>query len=158
MVQITQVAKSIPFDNSTNGFTSDETQSAIEEAKQNAEGFPRSGCRSVYNGIISNNQWLGPTELLSNTPLAIFPVSTKLNEITWSNRNTGVSFDINFYKNGQLAGNLFYTLSVRNGTIAGYVSGLSYTFSPGDIVWAQYIDQGTNLSDADLILWISRIP
>lgn len=156
--KITQVSESLPFDNSSNGFLADNAQTAIEEAKQNAEGFPRAGCRSIYNGTLSNGQWMGPSELTSNTPLLVFPVKTKINEITWANQNTNVSFDINFYKNQKGGITPFYTLSVRNGITHGYVSGLSYTFDPGDILWAQYIDYGTNLSDADLILWISRIP
>lgn len=35
---ITQVAKSVPFDNSTNGFVSEDVQAAIEEAKDTAIG------------------------------------------------------------------------------------------------------------------------
>jgi hypothetical protein len=45
-IDITQVAKSTPFDNSVNGFTSTEVQSAIEEIKSSASpgfGFGRSG-------------------------------------------------------------------------------------------------------------------
>lgn len=35
---ITQVAQSVPFDNSTNGFTADNVQNAIEEAKNSSSG------------------------------------------------------------------------------------------------------------------------
>lgn len=153
-----QVAYSVPFDNATNGFSSSDTQSAIEEAKQNAEGFPRAGVRSTYNGTISANQWLGPSELLPNTPLIVFPVSTKLNEITWSNQTTNVAFRIQFRLNSR-TGTIFYTLTVTSPNSGfGYVSGLNFTFSPGDTIHAQYLDDGTNASDVDLILWISRIP
>jgi hypothetical protein len=153
-----QVARTVPFDNSTNGFVSTETQSAIEEAKQNAEGFPRAGMRSTYNGTVSGNQWLGPNELLPNTPLIVFPVATKLNEITWSNQTTNVAFRIQFRRNSR-TGTIFYTLTITSPNSGfGYVSGLNFTFSPGDTIHAQYLDDGTNVSDFDLILWISRIP
>lgn len=38
MAGVSPVAGSVPFDNSSNGFTSDEVQSAIEEAKAAASG------------------------------------------------------------------------------------------------------------------------
>lgn len=156
--QYNQVADSVPFDNTGNGFSSDNVQEAIEEAKQNAEGFPRAGIRSTYNGTVSNNQWLGPSELLANTPLVVFPVNTKLNEITWSNQTTNVQFRVQFRK-GSRTGAIFYTLTVTSPNPGyGFVSGLTETFAPGDTIHAQYIDDGTNASDMDLILWISRIP
>lgn len=158
LFQSTPVARQIPFDSATNGFTSTEVQSAIEEAKQNAEGFPRAGIRSCYNGTVSANQWLGPSELLANTPLVVFPVNTKLNEITWSNQTVNVQFRIQFRLNSR-TGTIFYTLTVTSPNPGyGFVSGLTNTFSPGDTIHAQYLDDGTNASDMDLILWISRIP
>lgn len=155
----TQVARSTPFDNSTNGFTANETQSAIEEAKQNAEGFPRAGMRSTYNGTVSGNQWLGPNELLPNTPLAVFAVRTKLNEITWSNSSgTNREFHIEF-RRGSKTGAIFYTMTVASPNAGyGYISGLSFLFDPGEAIFAQYIDDGNNCADMDLVLWISRVP
>lgn len=153
----TQVAESTPFDNSDNDFNSDNVQEAIEEAKQNAEGFPRAGIRSTQNGTVGNNDWLGPSELLPNTPFVVFPVNTKLNEITWSNRNTNREFRIEF-RTGSKTGTIFYTMTVTSPNPGyGYISGLNYTFSPGDTIWAQYKDDGNNCSDMDIILWISRI-
>lgn len=154
----TPVAEVVPFDNTVNDFTSDNVQDAIEEAKLNAEGFPRAGLRSCYNGTVGGNDWLGPNELLSNTPLAIFPVNTKLNEITWSNSIANVSFDIEF-RRGSKTGTIFYTLQVRTTNPGyGYVSSLNFTFIPGEVIFAQYKDQGQNCTDMDLILWVSRIP
>ena len=154
---IKEVAESVPFDNSDNNFVSDNVQDALEEAKQNAEGFPRAGIRGTYNGVVGNNDWLGPGELLPNTPFVVFPVNTKLNEITWANQNTDVEFRIQFRK-GSKTGTIFYTLTVTSPNPGyGYVSGLSEQFAPGDVVYAQYLDDGQNCSDMDLILWISRI-
>lgn len=146
----------IPF--AYTGFTSDNVCDAINEAKQNAEGFPRAGIRATANGVVGNNDWLGPNELMPNTPLALFPVKTKLNEITWANQTANVQFHIEF-RRGSKTGTIFHTLTVTSTNPGyGYVSGLAYTFDPGEVVYAQYIDDGQNMSDMDLILWISRIP
>jgi hypothetical protein len=151
-------ASSIFFDNSTNGFTAVNVQSAIEEAKQTSEGFPRSGLLGTYNSSISNNQWLGPNELLPNTPFVVFPVKSKINEMTWSNQTANVQFRVTF-RTVSKTGTIFYTLTVTSPNPGyGYVSGLSFTFNPGDTIWAQYLDDGTNMSDATITLWISRIP
>lgn len=157
-VRVTPVAQSVPFDNDTNGFTSDEVQSAIEEAKQNAEGFPRSSIRGVYNGTVANNNFLGPTELLPNTAFCVFPVNSKINEITWANQTTNVQFRVQF-RSVSKTGTIFYTLTVTSPNAGyGYVDGLNFTFSAGTSIWAQYLDDGTNASDMSLDLWISRIP
>ena len=154
---ISAIAKAIGFDNSTNGFTSTDVQAAIEEAKQNAEGFPRAGIRSTYNGTVSGNQWLGPSELLSNTPLMVAPIKLKINEITWSNQSANVAFRIQFRINSR-TGTIFYTLTVTSPNSGyGYVTGVDYTLNPGDTIHAQYLDDGTNASDMDLILWVSRV-
>ncbi|HLD91116.1 MAG TPA: hypothetical protein VI911_08905 [Patescibacteria group bacterium] len=154
----TQVAKSTPFDNSTNGFNSTDTQSAIEESKQYGEGFPRAGIRGVYNGIVGNNNWLGPTELLPNTPFCVFAVKTKINEISWSNQTINVSFRVQF-RSVSKTGTIFYTLDVDSPNDGyGFVNGLDYTFDAGSVVYAQYLDDGTNCSDMDLTLWVSRVP
>ena len=38
-VEVTPVAASVPFDNSTNGFSSTDVQAAIEEAKSSSSGL-----------------------------------------------------------------------------------------------------------------------
>lgn len=152
-------AENIPFDSDGTVFplTITDVQTAIEYAKQNAEGFPRAGIRGIYNGTVSNNNWLGPNELLPNTPFAVFPVNTKLNEITWSNQTSDVAFRIQFRK-GSKTGAVFYTLTVTSPNPGyGYVAGLTETFVPGDVIYAQYLDDGQNCSDMDLMIWISRI-
>lgn len=156
-ITITPVSKAVPFDNTTNGFTATDAQAAIEEAKQNAEGFPRAGIRSTQNGTVSANQWLGPTELHPNTPMLVAPVTLKINEITWSNQNTNVEFRIQF-RVGSKTGTIFYTLDVNPTNPGyGYVTGIDYTLNPGDTVWAQYLDDGANCADMDIILWVSRV-
>lgn len=154
---IKDVARSIFFDNSTNGFDSDNVQEAIEEAQVTAQGFPRAGKMITQNGTVGNNDWLGPTELHPNTPMMVFPLNLELNEISWSNQRTDVEFDIEF-RSGSKTGTIFYTLSVTAPNPGyGYVNGLNYQFSPGDTIWAQYKDNGKNMSDAEIVLWLSRV-
>lgn len=158
LVKSSPVAKAIPFDNSGTTFVSTDTQAAIEEAKQNAEGFPRAGLRSSYNGTITANSWLGPNELLPNTPLLVAPVSLKINEITWSNATVNVQFRIQFRLNSR-TGTIVQTLTVTSTNPGfGFISGLNVTLTPGQTIHAQYLDDGTNASDLDLVLWVSRIP
>ncbi len=54
----TQMAITTPFDNSTNGFTATEVQSAIEEAKSTAEGKARYVVNFGFDGNASSGRWL----------------------------------------------------------------------------------------------------
>lgn len=153
-----QVAESVPFDNGSNGFVSEDVQAAIEELKVYAQGFPRAGIRSTSNGVVGNNDWIGPNELLPNTPMLVSPLNLQINEITWANQTTNVEFHIEFRK-GSKTGTIIYTLTVTSPNPGyGYVNGLAINLVPGDTIWAQYKDDGQNMSDADIILWVSRIP
>lgn len=59
------VARGVPFDNSTNGFTATETQAAIEEAKLVASNASRGPTVCGFDGNASNGRWL---EFYSNNP------------------------------------------------------------------------------------------
>ncbi len=156
-VTSTPVAKSVPFDNTSNSFTSTETQSAIEEAKLNAEGFPRAGIVLIANGTANNNDWICYNELVSGNKI-VFPVNTKLNELTWTNTKVNVSFNLEIYKNGIAGGNLVYTYTVTSDADGlGYLAGINLSFNAGDWIRVKYIDTGTNCSDLVVTLWISRI-
>lgn len=154
----TQESIDTPFDNSANDFIADNAQEAIEEARLFAQGFPRSGIRVTANGTVGNNDWLGPNELLPNTPMATFPVKVQINEISWANQNTDVEFHIEF-RSASKTGTIFYTLTVTSpNSGSGFVNGLTFEFPAGTTIWAQYKDDGQNMSDAEVTLWISRIP
>lgn len=62
---ILPVAKSVPFDNSSNSFTAQETQSAIEEAKATATGLIRYAIPCGFDGSASTGRWL---EFHANAP------------------------------------------------------------------------------------------
>jgi len=155
-------ALNIDFNNLTNGFTSDNVQNAIEEVKTYGEEFPRAGLSLTYNGTLTSGNWISYTELLSN-PRIIFPVKIRIKEITWVNSNTNVgSFNFQFFKNGQLAGNLIYTYSPTAGErTAGYgysPAPLDLDFNAGDSLYIKYVKpSGTSLSDLGFIIWIARL-
>jgi hypothetical protein len=154
-----KVAKEIWFDNSSNGFTSTDTQSAIEEAKSLAEGFGRVPLLMLHNGTLSNGEEIGRNELMADKKY-IFPVNFKITHLTWNNNRTSVDFDLTFYRYQQngtpYAGNPFWTYEVRNGEY-GYVADLNYTFNAGDYMKIFYVDRGTNCSDFEGELWGTRI-
>lgn len=109
----TSVASSTAFDNATNGFTSDNVQAAIEEAKTTIIG-KKFSITITNNGTVTNNQWVGFTELIpsNNTPFYIHR-SCVLEDVIFSNkRNCDVDFD--FYKNGTAGGNIIKTWQIRN--------------------------------------------
>jgi len=155
-----QDAISTPFDPTGTSFPTsiDNCQDAIEYAKQNAEGFPRAGIPLVNNGTQGNGDWITYSNLTPGAKI-VFPVNTRLNEITFANQRNDVEFDLEFYKNGTAGGDLVYTWSVNTGSGInyGYVDGLTLDFNAGDWIRILYVDQGTNTSDLVVTLWISRI-
>jgi len=148
-------ANGVPF--SDDDFTSDNVHDAIVEAKQNAEGFPRAGIVLVHNGTLGNNDWLTYSSLTPDAKI-VFPVKTKLNELTWANSDPSIDSDFEFYKNGTAAGNLIWTYQLRDTpNNYGYELEVDLFFEAGDWIRILHKDQGTNPSDMAMTLWISRI-
>lgn len=160
-VTVTQLKTAInnTFDNSSNSFLATNVQTAIEEAKATAQGFPRFSVTLMANGAQGNGNWITYNELLPNAKI-VFPVNTKLNEITFSNNNSDVEFDLQIFKNGILAGNLVYTASFNTGVGVDFasISSINIDFVAGDWIRIKYIDQGDNTSDLVVVLWASRNP
>jgi len=155
----TPVAEQVPFDNDTNNFVSEDTQSAIEEARDTAAGFPRAGLALVQNGTMSDGDLVSYSHLTPQTPI-VFPVNTQLNEMTMSNNRTSVECDIEIWDGG-LSGTLIKTVSFSTGSRNSDIADLNVdvlTFAAGDEVQLVYKDQGTNARDMVVVLWISRIP
>jgi len=155
-----QDSEETPFDNSTNSFAADDAQAAIEEARDTAAGFPRAGLVLVQNGTMRNGDLVSYSNLTPNTPI-VFAVNTQINEVTFSNKRNSVECDLEIYDGG-IGGTLIKTLNVSTG--AGVKTQIfdvtvdSLTFSAGDIIQIEYVDQGTNARDMVVTLWISRIP
>jgi hypothetical protein len=133
------------FDNTSNGFTATNVQTAIEEARNTATGLLMYTVSVTCNGSMSNGQWIGKGELLSNTVTYVAPRSLQLIGASWGNSNANVDFDLEFFKNGR-GTTKFRTFQIRNLTY-GYEFNWSDSFVAGDFLDIKYVDQGDNASD-----------
>lgn len=153
------VAESVPFESSE--FTSDNTQDAIIEAKQNAEGFPRAGISLVYNGTLGGGDFISYSNLTPDVDI-IFPVNTKINEITFANDRSNVDGSVEIFKNGTAPANLLTTIdiSTTGGGRSKFfdLNSLNINLIAGEFLKLRFIDQGINPRDAIFVLFFSRIP
>lgn len=150
-VRSTPVAQAIPFDNtSATGFTSDNVQDAIAEAKSDAIALPRYTIVTVFNGTVSNSQWLGYSNLLpgDDTPILV-PTKARLREVTFANSNSAVDGTLNLYKNGLASGNIFDGLNIVNQQNVSF--SVDELFQAGDVLRGRWVDTGTNPSDAAIV-------
>jgi len=119
-----QVAESTPFDNDTNGFTSDNVQGAIEEIGASASP----GFSFGRSGNLSQNTWLRrPGNVNSNRAGVTVSISNPvIVELSCSNRNIE-TYDIEVYEHegNQVNLTLLTTVSIvaaRGGTFSLNVS------------------------------------
>lgn len=147
MIDKSVVARAVPFDNTSNGFTADEVQSAIEEAKNTAPGKARVTMTSLMNGTVGANNWLGYSELLpgDTVPFRI-PWDCTLVEVTASFPTLSVDGAIVFYKNGTGAGQIVYTETFTN-VDGGKNFTPNLSFVAGDLLRLRWTDSGTNPAD-----------
>jgi len=95
-----QVARSTPFDNSTNGFVSVETQSAIEEAKTTAANASRGFVSCGFDGNASSGRWLEfATNIASNLTPFIVPEPGVIRAISLGT-NGNSTCTVTLFKNG----------------------------------------------------------
>lgn len=95
---ITDVAKGIPFDNSTNGYTAEDVQAAIEETQftiTNRLMFPLSFGR---NGTLSDVYLYSFYNVPSNDSPIVIPTSASFLYVAFSNLNDVGSANIHVYK------------------------------------------------------------
>jgi len=143
----------ISFDNTSNGFTSTNAQSAIEESKNTAVGKARFTIVTTFNSTVGNNNWLGYNELLPGniTPIRI-PVSCVLKEITFSWSGAAVDGRYDLYKNGTAGGNIAYqTPNIVNQANGINITGLNLSFVAGNFFIGRWIDNGDNPSDMAVV-------
>lgn len=161
----TQVAESIPFDNNPDGtpiFTQSspknvqEAISAGGEKAQVALDTPRYTILLQNNGTVSNNTFIGYDSLIpgDSTPV-IIPIKSQLIEYTFSNSNSA-DFTLEFRKN-TLVGTPFYS-DPRTSTQFYAEDGIDESFEAGDEIYIKYIDNGTNSSDAVIVLVLKAVP
>lgn len=146
------VAEIVEF-TSTSGLTSDEVKGALDELNTNKTNA-RCTITLTNNSTVTNNQWVGYTELIpSDTTPIVLPWNCKLTEISASFNATSVDGDLVFYKNGILVGNIIKTWNFSNVNNHAYLVSQTDTFVAGDLLRLRWTDNGTNPSDMVICLF-----
>lgn len=152
-------AEDIIFDNAENGFTATSTQAAIEESKNTAPGFARASITCTFNGTVSNNQWLGYSELLPGNRVPIrLPWNCTLKEISVSYSSPNllgiplsseyVDGSFKIFKNGLTdPTHVVYTNVFTNQLGGKTISNINININADDWIVGKWSDQGDNPSD-----------
>lgn len=148
----TQVAYSVPFDNDTNGYNSDNVQGAIEEGVGNALNTPIYTIVLQHNGTVSNGTFIGYDSLIPGdaTPVLI-PRESEFTGFTFSNASADADYTLEFRINTTV-GTPFYSVSKINVQYFNDILSTPVSFSAGDQIYIKYIDDGTNASDVVIML------
>lgn len=137
----------------------DNIQDAIEasgEKGQLALDTPRYTILLQNNGTVSNNSFIGYDSLIpGDSSPVIIPIKSELIEYTFSNSKFS-DFTLEFRKN-TLTGTSFFS-DTRTNTQFYSENSLSETFNAGDEIYIKYIDNGTNASDAVILLVLKALP
>lgn len=156
-VYISPVAQSIPFDNDSNGFASDNVQDAIEEARTAVAStiLPFVFCD---DGTTYNKEWLSYQchGISSKDTWAIMPWDGQLIGIAFSNKNCGVDIDIQVFSSSQgdgLAKNKIYEWQLRNVRYAYKTNLTPVPVERGDKIGIYIKDRGTNPCDSVVVLY-----
>lgn len=118
------VARQIFFDNSTNGFTSTEAQSAIEEAASTGASASRGPTIAAFDGTGSTGRWL---EFYNNNPSNTNPFivaeSSELIAVSIVTSAASATGTVAIYKNGSSIQTISLAAQKKNA-----ISGLAYGF------------------------------
>ena len=127
-IVVSPIARSVPFDNSTNGFIATEVQSAIEETYTHALR-DRFFLLFGFDGTASSGRWLeGVGNVPSDGPPVVFPTSCVLKELSISVVSNATT-TISIYKNGTVT--IVASISLT-ATKTNYVINLNVAFAAGD--------------------------
>lgn len=153
-----QVAEETPFDNSNNGFDSDNVQDAIEEAQNTTSGklldfeFSSSGT--------TINKWLnvGHPSTSSNDVPFVFTWTGSATGMSFANENNLSDIDLEFYVNGILQ----YTWQIRDYKTAWQSTNTNYfTAVQGDriSIFARDVSGGTDPRDifGEVLITVTHI-
>jgi len=132
-------------------------QEAIGAGVSTALNTPRFSIPLVYNGTLSNNEFIGYSNLLPGdvTPIVI-PIDCVMEEYTFSNSRSTADYTIELRKNSTTA-IVFNTVSKTN-TQTFVETGINESFNQGDTIFIKYIDDGTNAADAGIVLIFRAVP
>jgi len=146
------VSQAVPFDNASNGFTATDAQAAIEEARDTAIAKPRFSIVTTFNGVVSNNQWLGYDNLVpGNSVPIVIPIACTLREISFAFANSNVDGQFDLYKNGLLAGDIVHSTTFTNENVYKITSGLTVALLAGDLLRGRWVDGGDNPADMVIV-------
>lgn len=153
-------AKEVIFDNTTNGFISDNVQDAIEESKTSVVG---SMFQTLFeNNGTSTNIWLnyGANPASSNSVFAVMPFDCKLVACSFTNAASSVDLDIQVNIANQGSSNTVnrtIIFQVRNDRVATFSfpnsNNSNLLLNQGDKVGVYIRDQGDNANDPVVTLY-----
>ena len=132
---ISQVAKSVPFDNSSNGFTSTNTQAAIEEVANNANSKPSLFALFSDTANNVNNKFLSTEGInASDTLPSVCPITSTIKYVTYTGTSATATGNIEFRINTS-AGSPALTCVLSTGAGKTQVfSGLTFAITAGDTI------------------------
>ena len=141
----------------TDDISENTVQEAIGSGVSTALNTPRFSIPLIYNGTVSNNEFIGYSNLLPGdaTPIVI-PIDSFLEEYTFSNNKTTADFTIELRRNGTTA-TVFNSVSKVN-TQQFVETGINQVFDQGDNIYVKYIDDGTNAQDVTILLILRALP
>lgn len=144
------LAEDIPF--SEPGFIATRVDDAIQESLTTAVETPIYTIVLQHNGTVSNGTFLGYDSLIpgDSTPVLV-PKDADFTGFTFSNSNSGADYTLRFRKNSTTA-TVFYSVSKVNTQFFQQNLTTAEFFSAGDAIFIEYIDDGTNASDAVIVL------
>ena len=151
-VEISQVAESTPFDNSSNGFIAEDVQAAIEEVQTTLEISASPGFTWGKSGS-SKNTYLQNDTVPSNIAGRLCTVDGELVKIFMTNDTTTKTFEVQIRRrelNGTFTTIATMTVSNQRAKIQQY-TGVSVSY--GDELSCYVFGQGNN-SAQDLVVGI----
>jgi hypothetical protein len=158
-LQSLHTASQESFDNTSNGFVATNTQAAIEESATKL-AKTRFSFVCTFNGTVTNNQWLGYSELMPGdiVPLRI-PKNSILREISISFAGSNIDGIVVLYKNGTAAGNIIDSTTVTFANVTGgaVFENLNYSFASGDQLRGRWTDDGDNPSDMAIVYFFEVV-
>ena len=142
------VARTVPFDNSTNGFGAENVQTAIEEIGSSSRG----PTTCSFDGTASSGRWL---EFSANNPSNTVPFilaeNCELIAVSIVTSASSATGNVRIYKNGVSAQNITLTAQKKNA-----ISGLSISFAALDEISVQ-VTSGS-ISRPAVYLFIRTLP
>lgn len=138
LISQTNVAESIPFDNSTNGFTSDNAQGAIEEVKSSASP----GFSFGKSGNSPSGTWLQCETVPSNVVGRYIYINSPVIKKVFLGNETSTSYTVSVYQHdGNLVNQTLLGSVVVSGSL-GAVFSVNWAATTGKYL-GLYISAGS---------------